>query len=229
LAGNGNPGCLGALFGLKAEPEEAPPAGDLPYRLRDDFLSPAELAFYRALAATVGSRAVVCPKVNLSDVVFVARPHENAAARARISQKHVDFLVCDAVSMRPLVGVELDDSSHRREDRQARDEFVDSVFAAASLPLIHVPVRASWAPAEIEPLLSPYISGASAAEVQAGPSALPQSVSAREPVAASSPTAPTCPKCGVPMVLRTAGRGNRQGQQFYGCANYPKCRQTAQL
>lgn len=30
--------------------------------------------------------------------------------------------------MRPIVGVELDDSSHKRADRQERDEFVDSVF-----------------------------------------------------------------------------------------------------
>jgi predicted RNA-binding Zn-ribbon protein involved in translation (DUF1610 family) len=229
LSGNGNPGCLGALFGLKAGPEETSPAGDLPYRLRDDFLSPAELSFYRALAVAVGSRAIVCPKVNLSDVMFVARPNENTGARGRISQKHVDFLVCDPASMRPLAGVELDDSSHQRQDRQARDEFVDSVFAAASLPLIHVPVRPSYAPAEIAPLLSQYISTAAAAQAVPGPAVPPQTVSTYQPVVASSAAVPICPKCGIPMVLRTAGRGDRQGQQFYGCANYPKCRETAQL
>lgn len=26
------------------------------------------------------------------------------------------------------------------------------------------------------------------------------------------------------MVLRTAGRGRYEGQQFWGCATYPKCR-----
>ena len=41
----------------------------------------------------------------------------------------------------------------------------------------------------------------------------------------SQPEAPLCPSCGVPMVLRTARRGGHLGEQFYGCANYPKCRQ----
>ena len=36
--------------------------------------------------------------------------------------------------------------------------------------------------------------------------------------------APLCPKCGAPMVLRTAKRGERAGKQFYGCSMYPKCR-----
>ena len=33
-----------------------------------------------------------------------------------------------------------------------------------------------------------------------------------------------CPRCGNPLVLRTATRGERAGTQFYGCSNYPKCK-----
>ncbi len=33
-----------------------------------------------------------------------------------------------------------------------------------------------------------------------------------------------CPKCGEAMVLRTAKRGNNQGEQFWGCSGFPKCR-----
>ena len=40
------------------------------------------------------------------------------------------------------------------------------------------------------------------------------------------PATPVCPKCGIPMVVRTAKRGAQQGNRFYGCANYPSCRQT---
>lgn len=42
-------------------------------------------------------------------------------------------------------------------------------------------------------------------------------------------TAPTCPRCGAPMVLRTARRGERAGRQFYGCSTYPKCRGIVNL
>ena len=41
--------------------------------------------------------------------------------------------------MRPRVGIELDDSSHAREDRQARDAFVEQVFEAAGVALLRFP------------------------------------------------------------------------------------------
>jgi predicted RNA-binding Zn-ribbon protein involved in translation (DUF1610 family) len=33
-----------------------------------------------------------------------------------------------------------------------------------------------------------------------------------------------CPKCGRPMVLRTAKSGENQGNSFWGCSGFPKCR-----
>ena len=33
-----------------------------------------------------------------------------------------------------------------------------------------------------------------------------------------------CPRCGSPMVFRTAKRGAHSGNQFWGCSNFPKCR-----
>ena len=38
-----------------------------------------------------------------------------------------------------------------------------------------------------------------------------------------------CPKCGAPMILRTASKGANQGKQFYGCSNFPKCRKIVNL
>lgn len=38
-----------------------------------------------------------------------------------------------------------------------------------------------------------------------------------------------CPWCGGMLVLRTAKQGVNAGRQFYGCANYPKCRYTRNL
>ena len=32
-----------------------------------------------------------------------------------------------------------------------------------------------------------------------------------------------CPRCGNPLVLRTAKKGMNAGNQFYGCSTYPKC------
>jgi len=40
---------------------------------------------------------------------------------------------------------------------------------------------------------------------------------------------PTCPNCGTPMVHRTAGKGTNAGSQFWGCRNYPRCKQTFKI
>ena len=37
-------------------------------------------------------------------------------------------------------------------------------------------------------------------------------------------TAPLCPKCQSPMSKRMAKKGQRQGQAFWGCTQFPKCR-----
>ena len=37
---------------------------------------------------------------------------------------------------------------------------------------------------------------------------------------------PSCPSCGIKLVLRTAGKGNNVGSRFWGCQNYPRCRYT---
>ena len=43
------------------------------------------------------------------------------------------------------------------------------------------------------------------------------SVPASEPV-------PDCPKCGRPMVRRTARRRANTGSEFWGCSEFPRCR-----
>ena len=37
---------------------------------------------------------------------------------------------------------------------------------------------------------------------------------------------PICPRCGKPMVLRTAQKGSNAGSQFWGCSGFPSCKAT---
>lgn len=206
-------GCLAAilrLFGIGLGHPTTPP--NLPYRQRDDFLSPAEFSFYRVLVSAIGNRAVVCPKVNLADVFYVARQQQYQAYRNKIDRKHVDFLICDPYTMRPCLGVELDDASHGRRDRQHRDEFVDRVFEAAGLPLLRIPAQAAYNANALWSQVAPCLEATPASQP-----ATPQ------PLPGTGP--PLCPKCGDPMVLRTASKGKQAGRQFYGCRNYPRCRE----
>ena len=213
---NNNPGCLTAFLRFFGLGRESGPES-LPYRLKDRILTESELSFYLVLKSILGERLTICPKVRLSDIFFVARRNENKGAYNRINQKHVDFLICDPRTMKPLFGVELDDSSHKRSDREARDELVDQVFAAAGLPLVRVPARTAYSRSEINALISQALGTKPAIE------------SPSEEEKADNPgqdKAPLCPKCGIPMVLRTAARGANAGRQFYGCVNYPNCREV---
>ena len=45
-----------------------------------------------------------------------------------------------------------------------------------------------------------------------------------EPSPGPAETPPDCPRCGAGMVLRTARKGANQGNQFWGCPTFPKCR-----
>jgi hypothetical protein len=132
----------------------------------------------------------------------------------KIYRKHVDFLLCSPGSLLPLAGIELDDSSHQRPDRVARDAFVEDVFASTGLPLLRVAVRASYDDNELSGLLRDALQG----------KPLPKPPAPAEPVSLHA-APPTCPKCGVRMVLRTARHGANSGRQFYGCPNYPRCQQ----
>ncbi len=213
----------------KEEPAAGPTA--FPYRLRDDFLSAAELSFCQVLRTVVGSRMQICPKVGLGDLFFAETGdrQKNRAFANRIDRKHVDFVLCEPQTLRPLVAVELDDRSHEREDRQQRDAFVEGVFAAAGLPLVRVPVRSGYPPWELEAKLAPYLTRV--AVPPAGVSPVPNKAEEPAPArpAAAKEASPACPKCGGTLRLRTAKSGANAGGQFWGCANYPRCRSVVSV
>jgi very-short-patch-repair endonuclease len=204
---------------LSAKDEPAIGAAAYPFHLRDDFLSPAEANFYQVLRMVTGQQVVALAKVNLNDLFFAQTgdARRNRAVSNRIDRKHVDFLLCDSSTLRPVLGIELDDRSHERPDRIARDELVDGVFAAAGLPLLRVPVRQGYAPEELVALIQPCF----------GAVTTPTETKPAEPTQATTiAQSPACPKCGAVMALRTAKSGLNAGGQFWGCTSYPRCRTT---
>ncbi len=127
----------------------------LSYRTVPSLLTPTEAHFYQTLCTAVGPLAVIQCKVRLADLLIAPR-HDLTAFR-RVSQKHVDFVLCERGSLKPLIAVELDDRSHEREDRRRRDQFVDAVYASAGLPLVHVQVQSVYNAAELLAQLQPFL------------------------------------------------------------------------
>jgi hypothetical protein len=141
---------LGNLSGGCGKQETTATAKTFPYGLRDAFLSPAEISFFHVLKGVLEPGHYLVTKVRLEDLFFVRQPHKNRNARNLIAQKHVDFVICDAGSMQPLLGIELDDASHGKAESVDRDRFVERVFGAAELPLMRVKAARAYVPSEIK-------------------------------------------------------------------------------
>ena len=184
------PGCLGwfidlfgrfmALFGIKPHhsaqqaEQPAPPLELLqqrppltseietfPFKIYPTLLRQSELVFYRALVSVAGKRALICPKVRLGDVFFVIDFKEHLPQYFSIAKKHVDFLLCDPQTVKPVVGIELDDEGHQQQDRKERDRFTKRVFEAAGLPLVHIHVQPKYDPHLLAKRLAPYVGDSS--------------------------------------------------------------------
>lgn len=128
-------------------PDQEPPKLLLGYTLRNSLVSPAEKAFLSTLDSVLPVEIRIFAKVRLADIFLVERSINRSAwqtAFNRIDRKHVDFLLCRADDLAPLLAIELDDSSHERKDRQERDEFVNELFASTKIKLLRFPVQHSY-------------------------------------------------------------------------------------
>lgn len=110
----------------------------MPYRSRRGLLSRGELAFYTVLRDAVCGRFGISIKPRLADVVWCPPRLFRSAAGARVSQKHLDFVLYDMNSTAVVMAVELDDRSHARKERRSRDRFVDEVLARCGVPLLRI-------------------------------------------------------------------------------------------
>lgn len=109
--------------------------------------------------------------------------------------------------MLPVLGIELDDSSHDQKARQERDQFVDEVYKAAGLPLLHIRATATYDAKIIASLIRDAV----------------RKKFVPKPVDASVVDAPNCPKCGTKMLLRWTKKGRKADAAFWGCRNFPVC------
>jgi hypothetical protein len=120
-----------------------------PYR-RKSLLSPTELVFYNALNAAIGGRFLILLKVGVRDLCEITHRDVNQAAFNRIATKQVDFVLCDQVTLAPVVAIDLDDSSHYERQRADRDAFINELFRVIGVALIRHRVQATYDTEAIE-------------------------------------------------------------------------------
>lgn len=185
--------------------------GENPFRLREDFLTSAEIVFYHFLQTIIADRFIICPKVALSQVISVTRPNENVHFFKKISQRNIDFLLCTSKTLKPIMGIELAEPKNKEGQSKIRDS-LQNIFNTAGLPLVRIPISDTYETAQILPIFR-----AALLKIKEG----------RRPLKGNPSTdySPICPKCGITMVLRITRHGIYAGRQYYGCMNFPECKE----
>ena len=119
-----------------------------PFFRRKYLLTKSEKSFYGVLRRILGD-SYIFAKVRLADLVEADERHLLRESNFdHIKSKHIDFVICDSM-LSPVIVIELDDSSHRQPVRAARDRDVNRILEIAELPILRVPVRRTYNPAEI--------------------------------------------------------------------------------
>lgn len=119
-----------------------------PFVRRQYLLTVPEKRLYNVLRKVVAPHTVLA-KVRLADLVEADERHLLRKSNFdHIKSKHIDFVICDA-ALSPIIAIELDDLSHQRPDRVARDRDVNRILEIAELPILRVPVRQAYDLAEI--------------------------------------------------------------------------------
>ncbi|PIU19321.1 MAG: hypothetical protein COT18_08140 [Elusimicrobia bacterium CG08_land_8_20_14_0_20_59_10] len=105
-------------------------------------------------------------------------------------------------------------------DGPGLEKIFSEAKAAAQQPPARAKSRATLIPTDPPPLK------AGERDRVAMPAAMRAELEAREKIQALMADDPVCPVCKTTMVLRIAQRGPGAGSKFWGCPNYPRCRQT---
>jgi len=129
----------------------------MPYAMKNSVLTKNEYALYQTLKPIAAEQGLdLLVKVRLADFLYVQKGTEKYQTWLnKITSKHIDFLLCDK-NIKPLLAVELDDSTHDRPSRAERDSFVDEVYRTIGLDVLHARgYKAEGLKAEILQRLNP--------------------------------------------------------------------------
>lgn len=122
------------------------------YKKIDRLFTKAERSFFGVLNQAMGDRFCIMGKVRLADVIKPASGQDRSAwqtAFNRIASKHLDFVACDPADLTVKFAIELDDSSHHRGDRTARDKFLNEAMSSAGVPLYRFNAKRTYSVSDI--------------------------------------------------------------------------------
>ena len=153
-------GFLGAkLYALKLGWKSLnKPGARLSYEPAPGLLSNSEQEAFHRLVESLEPDYRVFSKVRLADIVRPQAGDAYLADFSRISQKHVDFAICEPEEFQIVCVIEWDDPSHQTQAASRRDEIKDAALDSAGVGRIRIdsekpelwPEAFEWVRAEAE-------------------------------------------------------------------------------
>lgn len=143
---------LVAVLSKKGLPQ-AKPKRDYQYEKIPYLMTPAERSFFGVLDKAVDGKYRIFTKVRLADVIKVKSGLDKSSRQSAfnlIRSKHIDFVLCDPKTMSIVSAVELDDRSHSKPDRRARDDFFNKALSSAGIRLFRFPVKKGYTISEVK-------------------------------------------------------------------------------
>lgn len=120
------------------------------YQRHKFFLTRAEHECFDALMEAVGNDYLIFAQVHLPTLVDHRVVGQNwRGAFRHISEKSVDFVLCDKAYISPKLAIELDDKTHERPDRQERDKEVERILQDAGMPLLRLTNHGRFNPTDL--------------------------------------------------------------------------------
>lgn len=148
--------CCAALVAIVVLMFAGPGGRRVGYR-RGRFLSANEKSFLRALDVDLGRDDRASVQVRLAELADPApglSPPLAPTGAGGVKAKSVDFVICDGLSLDPVVAVEVDDPSHLLPERLSPDAFVNPAFAEFAAPLLRVKAQRFYRVGELRDLIA---------------------------------------------------------------------------
>ena len=121
------------LAGLKAKSQGGASYEVWPFSAKKPLSQPEQVLYFRLIQAL--PEHIILAQVQLSQLLGVKKGNNYQAWSNRINRMSADFVVCKKDSSIVAV-IELDDATHKKEDRQAADAKKDKAFASAGIRIV---------------------------------------------------------------------------------------------
>ncbi len=111
------------------------------YKIKEEFITENELKLYKVLKKVAYELKLdIFTQVALNRILEINNRRKQQQLRNRIDRKSIDFVLYDEKTKKIVCCIELDDSTHEREERIERDLFLDKIFKD-TIKLIRIKVQ----------------------------------------------------------------------------------------